>query len=130
MRHRHAPFQHGLALSVSWIVTGGESQPREYFDETLDESERIKAVAIFSLLANKGWINNREKFKHLKHGDKKLYEIKPTKQDRFLGDFCTLHEDRHFLVVWAVRKKQDKHKPADLDRALRLLKEFHEGMSP
>jgi hypothetical protein len=47
-----------------------------------------------------------------------LWEFKAN-QWRFIGDY----RGRRFLVAHGVRKKQDRHRKADLDRAARILEE-------
>lgn len=42
-------------------------------------------------------------------------------QIRFLGRFGP---GRQFLVAHGLKKKQDKHRPADLDRTARILTEY------
>lgn len=79
-------------------------------------------MALFKLIADSGWINNREKFKKLEDG---VYEFKSF-QLRFLGDF----DGRgRFVVVHGLRKKKDKLSASDLDVARCRLKAFRQERS-
>ena len=75
---------------------------------------------LFERWAEHGRINNKEQFKKL--GDRQGHGIWQFKrhQLRFLGG---LAPGRQFVVAHGLRKKQDKHRPADLDRAARILRE-------
>lgn len=76
-------------------------------------------LALFNLLANQGRISSEEKFKKL--ADRKglaIWEFKRF-QLRFLGGFAA---DRRFVVTHGLRKKQDRLRPQELERAARILK--------
>ena len=91
---------------------------REYF-AGLPAKEAARMQALFNLLANQGRISSREKFKKL--AERKglaIWEFKRF-QLRFLGGFAA---DRQFVVTHGLRKKQDKLRPQELERAARILK--------
>lgn len=114
------PAARGRWGSVVWAVdASGETPALEYFSG-LDDSDAAKMQALFNRLAEFGQINNDEKFKKL--GDRRgqaLWEFKSF-QLRFLGAFA---HGRQFLVAHALRKKQQAHRPRDLERAARVLNE-------
>lgn len=75
--------------------------------------------ALFNLLANQGRISSKEKFKKL--AERKglaIWEFKRF-QLRFLGGFAG---NQRFVVTHGVRKKQDRLRPQELERAARILK--------
>lgn len=71
-------------------------------------------------MAQHGQINNREHFKKLESRQGHAIREFKRHQIRFLGRFGP---GRQFLVAHGLKKKQDKHRPADLDRTARILKE-------
>ena len=92
------------------------------FYRGLRPTDAAKIKALFSRLAEHGQIRNREKFKKL--DDRQglaIWECKSF-QLRFLGGFA----GRQFVVACGLRKKRDRHKSTDLDRAARIL---HEHLS-
>src|SRR4051794_40194305 len=93
----------------------------EYF-KTLCIQERLKIMALFKRLADKGDIASREHFKCLGKQGEGLWEFKHH-QLRFLGDY---RPGGRFIVAHGVRKKQDDLKPADIARAKRVLEEHDE----
>lgn len=116
--------QRGSCLTVSWRVEDdGESQPRDFF-QGLSHSDQNKAASLFRMLAERCFIQNTEKFKKLNYGKKDLWELKPTNQIRFLGDFCRINDETYFVIVLGLRKKQGKHKPKDLQKAIGLLEDI------
>lgn len=80
-------------------------------------------LALFRLLAEKGHIATREKFKQLGPRAGKaargLWEFK-SHQLRFIGDFRPGHV---FLVAHGLRKKADDLSKSDIDKAVRILTE-------
>jgi hypothetical protein len=109
----------GTAFTIVWATSAAGVAAQRFFS-ALGESDRVKAAALFALLANAGRIRNEEKFKNLGGG---LWEFKSF-QLRFLGDF---RPGRLFVVAHAVRKKADKHRPEDLATGRRSLSEHDQG---
>ena len=105
---------------VVWAADAAGKMPgREYFQELSDE-DAAKIQALFERFAEHGRINNRQQFKKLENRQSlAILEFKRG-QHRFLGTFGP---GTSFLIAHGLKKKQDKHKPADLDRAVRILKE-------
>jgi hypothetical protein len=88
--------------------------------------EKKKAWALLRQLADVGQrlAFQASKFKKLgdqaPSGAKHLFELRPSDQIRFLGDF---REGRRFVVAVGVRKKKDDLRPEDVQRAMRVLAE-------
>ena len=117
---RHEPAATGEWGSVVWAIEASGKSPALEFFEELSDADAAKVQALFEKWAVHGRINNKEQFKKL--GDRQGHGIWEFKrhQLRFLGG---LAPGRQFLVAHGLRKKQDKHRPTDLDRAARILKE-------
>lgn len=96
---------------------------REFFFAQ-SENDRAKLMALFTRLADSGVIADRERFKKLGaragHG-KDLFEFKSF-QLRILGEF---RPGRIFVLAHGVRKKKDELNRADIEKALRILAEYH-----
>ena len=103
---------------VEWAVdTSGRVPAREFF-LTLKPTDRAKIQALFNRLAEQGRIGTKERFKKLEtRKGWALWEFKSF-QLRFIGGFSTA---KAFVVAEGVRKKQDRHRARDLDRAVRIL---------
>ena len=101
---------------MEWAETRAGKRPAKEFYDNLDEEDQAKAQALFKRFADHGRITNREKFKKLQDG---LFEFK-SYQVRFLGDHRPGHR---FVVATGIKKKRDKHKRKDLDKALEVLAE-------
>ena len=116
----HEPAATGEWGRVVWASEATGQRPAFEFFEQLSEKEAAKVQALFERLAEHGQIKNNEQFKKL--GDRQGHAILEFKsyQLRFLGAFTS---GRRFLVAHGLRKKKNKHRPADLDRAARILTE-------
>ena len=78
--------------------------------------------ALFQRFAETGRIRTKERFRKLGKVDgQSLWEFK-SHQLRFLGAFGS----REFIVAHAFKKKRDRHRPTDLERAARVLVEHSE----
>ena len=86
----------------------------------LPEKDAGRLDALFRRLAESGQIKNAEQFKKLDDRQgRAIWEFKRF-QIRFLGGFVP---GGQFVIAHGVRKKKDKHKTSDLDRAARILNE-------
>ena len=107
---------------VVWAVDeSGRSQARDFYME-LELQDRAKVQALFGRLADLGptGLQNREKFKFLDDiRGERLFEFKSF-QLRFLGAF---RPGQRFIVVYALRKKQDNLPPSSLETAAATLKQ-------
>lgn len=108
---------------MEWATDArGRCPARDAF-ETLSAPDQARVLATFQRLADVGRIENREHFKNLGRLGGELWEFKRF-QHRFLGDF---RRGYRFLVAHYVQKKQDRHRPVDIETALRLLRENDEN---
>ena len=106
--------------SVVWAVdASGRSPALDYFNQ-LPNGDASKMQVLFNRLAEFGRINNKEQFKKL--GDQREHAIWEFKRNqvRFLGGFAPYGQ---FLIAHGLRKKRDKHRVEDLERAARILTE-------
>ena len=86
------------------------------FIEGLSESDQRKVVHLFRLFCERGEIRNEEKFKH-EAG--KIFALKSF-QVRILAAFLPASEKRTLVLLHAFKKKSDKLKASDLERAQAL----------
>lgn len=108
---------------VKWASDRNGNMPARSYYEALPDKDQAKILPLFRLLANKGFIQNREKFKKLgkraKGEGSELWEFKSF-QHRFLGDF---RPGGHFIIAHALQKKSDNLPKPDIEKAVRILKE-------
>lgn len=103
----------GECFTIMWgIASNGQCQARDYF-ESLDVTDRAKAVALFKRMADVGKIYNTTKFKQ---ETKKLYIFKP-QPHRF---FCFFVKGRRIFIISAYQKQSDKAPPREIARAKTL----------
>ena len=113
---------------VIWAArTSGELPARLFlFSDQVAPDERVKVFALLGALADIGdrLSFQAKKFKKLgsqaKGEGRRLWELKPNRQIRFLGDFRPGHV---FLIAVGSRKKTDDLRPEDIRRALDVLGE-------
>ena len=108
---------------VEWATDGNGNTPALSYYLELTDSDQAKINALLKRLADRGFIQNREKFKKLgskaKGKGSELWEIKSF-QLRFLGDY---RQNRRFIIAHALRKKSDKLPKSDIAKAVRILQE-------
>lgn len=98
----------------------GKSSAKSFYSG-LEQRDRAKILALFNALAEVGRIPTRERFKKL--GNKRnwsLWEFKSF-QIRFIGAFSKQVRPGEFVVALGVRKKSDRHRDSDLEKAVRIL---------
>ena len=106
--------------TVVWAVDASGAKPALAYFKTLSDEDAAKMQVLFERLAERGRINNTEQFKKLDDlRGRGVWEFK-RHQVRFLGGFAP---GRQFVVAHGLRKKRDKLRPADLERAARILTE-------
>ena len=105
--------------TVEWAQDSRGQESAFRFFEGLDDADKAKILALFQMLAERGSIQNREKFKSLGQKGLGLFEFKSF-QLRFIGDFRL---GKRFVVAHGVRKKKDDLDPVDIQIAARILKE-------
>ena len=108
---------------VEWASDKNANMPARDYYLALPGKDQAKILPLFQLLANKGFIQNREKFKKLgkraKGEGSELWEFKSF-QHRFLGDF---RPNGRFIIAYALQKKSDDLPKPDIEKAVRILKE-------
>ena len=67
---------------------------------------------LFERLGNTGKIHNAEKFKKIE-GSESIWEFKSFQ----IRIFCFFASDRRVILAFGVRKKKNKHRREDIDRA-------------
>lgn len=110
----------GQLKTIEHLCTDPDGRDGEVADfiATLSACEMAKLDTLFEYLGDRGRITNREKFKKLEESDG-IFEFK-SHQIRLLGFWV---RDR-FVICRGVRKKQHRHRPADIAFAERCKKEF------
>lgn len=99
----------------------GMGEVRDFVD-SLGKADRVKVDALVEMLAERGRISNVEKFKKLEETDG-IFELKSF-QIRLLGFWAP---GNRFIVCRGVKKKRDKHNPADIEFAEKCKKKFTGG---
>lgn len=108
---------------VEWASDkNGDMPARDYYLD-LPDKDKAKISALFQLFTNRGFIQNREKFKKLgskaKGKGSELWEFKSF-QHRFLGDY---RQKGRFIIAYALRKKSDNLPKSAIAKAVRVLQE-------
>lgn len=107
----------GECFRLEWYWDeAGHSQPLEYF-ESLDDTQKAKAISLFMRMGDTGKIFDKTKFRN--EGDK-IFAFKPM-PDRFLSFF---NIGKLIVVTNAFVKKSDKLPNEEKERALRHMKDF------
>ena len=115
------PASSGSWGSVVWAVDRrGRTAARKFFSE-LAQQDRAKIQSQFNILAEDGRIPTTERFKKLANRRNwTLWEFKSF-QIRFIGTFSKRTSPGEFVVALGIRKKANRHKASDLERAVRIL---------
>lgn len=105
------PEFEGIKFTIKCLELADGSCPAGDFLDALNDSERRKVNTLFELMGTKGRISNREKFKKLEGSDKifafKSYQIRIP---------CFFAPGR-VMLAFGLRKKTDKYKRAEVQRA-------------
>lgn len=108
---------------VEWASDKNGDMPARDYYLALPDKDKAKISALFQLFANRGFIQNREKFKKLgskaKGKGSELWEFKSF-QHRFLGDY---RQKGRFIIAHALRKKSDNLPTSAIAKAVRILQE-------
>jgi len=98
----------------------------DYCDREVSQDDELATLALIGRLADHGTSVSVHKFKKL-HG-LELYEAR-TDQHRFLGFIGRAQPDGRstLVLVNAFKKQQDRTRPQQIDRALRLKAVYEEG---
>lgn len=105
------PVHVGQKYTIRCLELADGSCPTGDFIDSLSDGDRKKLTVLFAMFGDVGHISNKEKFKKVE-GSAKIFEFKSHQ----LRIFC-FFDQREVLLADAVRKKQDKHKRADVERA-------------
>lgn len=106
----------GSKFRVEALELGDGSCPSKDFLNSLTLSEKAKIDALFDRLCSLGRIPNPEQFKKLEGTE--LYEFKSYQ----IRIYCCYVPGRRVILLYGLRKKSDRHKPADIQRAERYRK--------
>lgn len=106
------PEYEGIRFRIACLELADGSCPAGEFLDGLDESDRRKLDTLFERLGDHGKISNKEQFKKLE-GSQGIFEFK-RHQIRLL---CFYAPGGHLILAFGLRKKKDKHAPADIERA-------------
>lgn len=107
----------GESFRIEWYWSeSGQSQPLEYF-QSLDDTQKSKAIALFMRMGDIGKIFDKTKFRN--EGDK-IFAFKPM-PDRFLSFF---NVGKVIVITNAFVKKCDKLPKEEKERALRHMKDY------
>lgn len=112
--------------SVVWAVdAAGKSAAKTFYTE-LGPKDRAKVQALFNALAEEGRIPTKERFKKLgTWRNWPLWEFKSF-QIRLIGTFSRGVRPGEFVVAHGIKKKSDRHRDSDLDKAVRILGSHYE----
>ena len=108
---------------VEWASDKNGNMPARDYYLALPDEDKAKILPLFQYLADKGSIQNREKFKKLgKKAKGKGSELREFKsfQHRFLGDF---RPGGRFIIAHALQKKSDNLRESDIEKTVRILQE-------
>lgn len=110
----------GQLKTIEQLCTDPHGRGGEVADflATLSAGEMAKLDTLFEYLGDRGRITNATKFKKLE-GSNGIFEFK-AHQIRLLGFWV---RDR-FVICRGLKKKQDRHRPADITFAERCKEEF------
>jgi Phage derived protein Gp49-like (DUF891) len=112
----------GQKLQIVFAIRANGSMPaKEFFDNELNDAERRRFRPPMERLAETRNVTNREHFKKVE-GSEELWEFK-SHQLRILGFYMP---DGRFALAYGLRKKQDRLRPADIQVADQIRKEFTE----
>lgn len=102
----------GTFFTIEVFELDDGSSPAADFLDSLDEGDRRGMDVLFDRLCGHGRITHPEKFKKIEDSEG-IYEFK-RHQIRL---FCCMALNKRVYLLHGVRKKQDRHKPTDIQRA-------------
>ena len=109
----------GKTFTIEWYFSKKKkSYSKDYF-QSLDISQKIKAMNLFQLMGEVGKILNIEKFRNEGNG---IYAFKP-QPDRFL---CFFTKGNKIIITNGFIKKGDKLPKSQKEKALRYMKDYIE----
>lgn len=109
-------------IKIYGIVLNGECQSKIFID-SLEINDKKKIISLLEYSAINGPPNNIEKFKQLKRaGSLAVFEFKANSV-RLL---CARDGNEIIILTHGFKKKQRKTPKGEIERAIRLLKLYHE----
>jgi len=108
----------GTARTIEFAVCSNGSMPAKEFIEGLDASDQRKLAVLFQVLAAKGAISNRQHFRKVSGA---IWEFK-----RFQIRVGCFQTEARWILTHGFVKKDDRWKPAELERANRIRTEHLE----
>ena len=112
----------GKAFEIRAITNGNRCPVREFIDN-LEKKDQQKVIALLIRLADHGMLGNEQKFRKLEGKGVDLWELKSF-QVRIL---CFFDKDRLVILTHGFIKKSRATPTAEIDKAIRLRKEYLEG---
>jgi len=106
-----------------WAITHEDRCPAQEFIDTLQKKDQKKVSALLTRLADYGMLGNEEKFRKLEGKAADIWELKSF-QVRIL---CFFDKERLLLLTHGFIKKSRGTPVSEIDKALRLRKEYVEG---
>jgi hypothetical protein len=112
------PIAHpGSKLWIEYAVCVNGTCPAKEFFDSLDAPERRKMMALFRQMGDEGKIWNRRRFKKVEGTD--FFEFKES-QIRIL---CRFLPGGLLVLVHGFRKKGERIRPSEIEKAERILTE-------
>jgi phage-related protein len=105
--------------TVVWALASDGDCPAKDFYDSLEERDQAKVRNLFDMMAEQGFIKNREKFKPI---EGKLYEFKAF-QIRLP---CFFDRTNRVVVTHGFRKKKDDIPKSEIKRAQEILDNYDE----
>lgn len=108
-------YVQGPSLKImQWAKTKKDLEASFFDCPKVTEADKHKIAMSFKRYAINGLPkNNKQKYRHVKHN---IFELKPTSQLRLLG----FEGDKSFIVLFCIRKKDNKLNKNDIDKAQEL----------
>lgn len=106
------PEFEGPHFTIQALTLADGTCPSGDFLDALDSSGRRKLDVLFERLGSFGKISNVEKFKKVE-GSADIWEFKSSQ----IRVFCFFAPGRRVMLALGVRKKKNKHRRQDIERA-------------
>ena len=113
------PEFEGPHFTIQALALADGTCPAGDFLDALDSNDRRKLDVLFERLADIGKISNVEKFKEVEGSDD-VWEFKSIQ----IRLFCFVAPRRRVMLAFGVRKKRNKHRREDIDRAEAYRQQF------
>lgn len=112
----HVLIHQGDSVAIYALrLPKGSCPAQDFLKNELSDTERATMGTAFEMLGMQGFIRNSERFKKLEDSDG-VFEFK----DFQVRIFCCWAGQGRMFLLYGVKKKKNKHKSADVDRAEKL----------